>query len=51
MKALQKKAIALIKIDFYFFSFEAQQYFKLRVRDRNVVELKKDFCQNRALGV
>lgn len=50
MKALQKQAMALIEIDFYFFSFEAQ-YFKLRVRPRNMIELKKDFCQNRALGV
>lgn len=50
MKALQKQAMALIEIDFHFFSFEAQ-YFKLRVRHRNVIELKKDFCQNIPLGI
>lgn len=51
MKALQKQAIALIEIDFYFFSFEAQQYFKLCVRHRNVVELKEALGPTKALGV
>lgn len=52
MKALQKQAVALIEIDFIFSLLRPSSIsHSMPVRDRNMVELRKDFGENRALEV